>query len=89
MLLSFPNPSRRFDATKSRVRFWGYDGVIEISFFVEGAALQKVSPEVSNSDVGLLKAFDATRTRIYEVAEKVYTRGHNTNYTYILTAQDF
>ena len=29
MRLSFPNPSRSFDASKSRVCFWGYDRTID------------------------------------------------------------
>ena len=44
--LSFPNFSRSFDETRNRVRFWGYDSAIEISFFVEAAAVQKLVPEL-------------------------------------------
>ena len=51
MRLSFPNPSRSFDAGSSRVRFWGYDSTIEISFFVEVDALNGLCPEMSNAEM--------------------------------------
>jgi hypothetical protein len=89
MKLNFPNPSRSFDATKNRVRFWGYDSAIEISFFVEGDALRKLCPEMSNVEAGFLEAFDAARKRIHEVADKVYERGSNGSYAYSLAAEDF
>jgi len=40
MRLSFPNPSRSFDASRNRICFWGYDSTIEISFFIEADALK-------------------------------------------------
>ena len=89
MKLNFPNPSRSFDATTNRVRFWGYDSAIEISFFVEADALRKLCPEMSNVEAGLLKAFDAARKRIHEVADKVYVLSRNGSFAYILTAEDF
>ena len=88
MILRFPNPSRSFDVNKNRVFFWGYDSVIEVSFYVEGKALQKLCPEMSSSEAGFLWAFDAAQKRIYEVADKVYVRGKGSN-AYILTAEDF
>ena len=39
MRLSFPNPSRSFDATTNRARLWGYDNAIEVSFLVEEGVL--------------------------------------------------
>ena len=89
MTLSFPNQSRSFDAKKNRVRFWGYDSAIEISFFVEADALQKLSPEMGGAEVGCLKAFDAMRERIHEVANQVYVLGHKGSYAYVLAAEDF
>ena len=91
MKLSFPNPSRSVDADKNRVRFWGYDSTIEIVFFVEANALRKLCPEMSNVETGFLKAFDAVRTRIHEVADEVYVRGGGGKgtYAYILAAKDF
>jgi hypothetical protein len=89
MSLSFPNPSRSFDASRSRVCFWGYDRTIEISFFVEAAALKRLCPEMAGAETGFLKAFDAVRNRIHEVADNVYSRGGKGSYAYILAAEDF
>jgi hypothetical protein len=89
MKLNFPNQSRSFDVKKNRVRFWGYDSAIEISFFVEAGALQKLSPETGGAEVGCLEAFDATRERIHEVADEAYVRGHKGSYAFVLAAEDF
>ena len=56
--VEFPNPSRSFEADENRICFWGYEGVIEVSFFVEEDALKKLYPEMSNTASGFLKAFD-------------------------------
>jgi hypothetical protein len=89
MKLSFPNPSRSFDATRNRVQFWGYDSAMEVSFFVGADALKKLCPEMRSAEAGFLKAFDAARKRIHEVAEEVYARGRKGSYAYILAAADF
>jgi hypothetical protein len=90
MPVSFPNPSRSFDARQNRIRFWGYDSTMEISFFVEASAMQKLCPEVTNEEAALLDAFDRVCTRIHEVAEKVYARNRRSNsYTCILHETDF
>jgi len=88
MTLNFPNPSRSFDAVKNRVNFWGYDSVIEVSFFVEADALQKLCPNMESTEAGFLKAFDAVRNRIYKVAEKAYTRNRKGSHAYVLTAEE-
>ena len=89
MRLSFPNPSRSFDSSQSRVCFWGYDSAIEVSFFVEADALKRLCPEMSSAEAGFLKAFDTTRKQIQEVADKVYVRGGKGTYAYSLSADDF
>lgn len=91
MRLHFPNPSRSFDESSRCVLFWGYDGTIEVSFLVEANALKRLCPEMSNAEAGFLKAFDAARDRIYEVADKLYVRGGGGKgtYAYILAAEDF
>ena len=89
MKLNFPNPSCSFDATKNRVGFWGYDNVIEISFYVGADALTKLCPGMHNAEAGFLKAYGAARKRIHEVAEEVYARGRKGSYAYILAAEDF
>ena len=89
MTLSFPNQSRSFDANRNRVRFWGYDRAFEISFFVDAGALQKICPDMNVAEAGILKAFDALRDRIHEVAGKVYMRGHRGTFACNLAAADF
>ena len=89
MSLNLPNPSRSYDAAKKRVSFWGYDSVMEISFFVEADALKKLCPEMVGTEEGSLKAFDEARKRIYEVADKVYGSARKGAHTFILAAKDF
>ena len=89
MVLSFPNQSRSFDSARNRVRFWGYDTAIEISFFIDADALQKLSPEPISAESGFLEIFDAARDSIEEVADKVYVRNRRDAYAYTLVAADF
>ena len=89
MSLSFPNPSRSFDASRSCVCFWGYDSTIEISFFIETNVLKRLCPETDGAETEFLRAFDAVLKRIHEVADKVYVRGDNGSCAYILAADDF
>lgn len=90
MRLHFPNPSRSFDESHNRVMFWGYDKTMEVSFYLETAALKQICPEMSNAEAESLKAFDNAREMIYEVADKVYRRGEGKGaYAYVLVAEDF
>jgi len=91
MKLHFPNPSRSFDASSSRILFWGYDSTIEVSFFLEAAALKRLYPDIDNTETELLKAFDTARDKIYEVADGVYRRGGGGKgtYAYVLAAGEF
>lgn len=50
MKVKFTNPSRSFEAGENRICFWGYDSVIDVSFFVELNALKKLCPEMSNTE---------------------------------------
>ena len=74
MSLNFPNGSQSYDAKRNLIRFWGYDGALEISFFVEVSALYKLIPQTRDVEAGYLEAFDAARDRIHETARKVYSR---------------
>ena len=87
MTLNFSNPSRSYDEAGSRLRFWGYDGALEVAFFVEVGAFKQISVGTSRSEAALLAAFDRNRGKILEVAAKVYFRGRQSSYT--LTASDF
>ncbi len=91
MKLHFPNPSRSFDEIHNQVIFWGYDRAMEVSFFLDIAALKRLCPEMSNAESEFLKAFDTARERIYEVADNVYRRGGGGKgtYAYVLAADDF
>lgn len=71
------------------MRFWGYDSAIEVLFFVEVGALKRLSPEISGTETESLQAFDAARSQIHDVADKVYGRGGKGTFAYILTAKDF
>jgi hypothetical protein len=85
--LSFPNRSRSYDAKGNRVRFWGYDSALEISFFLEVSALQRLCPVAMDAEAKILEAFDALRERIHEVAVRRYSRRGNG--AYVLAAADF
>ncbi len=87
-MLNFPNPSRSYDPAKSRVRFWGYDSAIEVSFFVEESALKKLCPKMNNVETEYLDAFDTTIKRIHNAAEKVYLRIGKGASGYNLVADD-
>ncbi|MEZ5586506.1 MAG: DUF1488 domain-containing protein [Sedimenticolaceae bacterium] len=91
MKLTFPNPSRSFDESSNRVRFWGYDRAIEVSFFVDVEALRRLSSDLDSTESGFLKTFDASRDRIHEVADKLYVRGGRCrgDYAYVLSVADF
>ena len=89
MTVSFPNPSRSFDASRSRVCFWGYDRSIEIPFFVEADALKHLCPDMDDAEAGFLQAFDTARARIYEVADKVYGRDKKRSNAHSLPAKEF
>lgn len=82
MTLSFPIGVEAHNA----VRFIGHDGMLEIWFFVETAALAPPG-RTRLPETELLSAFDAARGSIYDVAREAYSRGRRTSYT--LTAADF
>jgi Protein of unknown function (DUF1488) len=52
--LSFPNPSRSYDATQRAVQFWGHDGAMEASFFLNEDALRRIEPTMQPSESALL-----------------------------------
>ncbi|MCJ8520767.1 hypothetical protein ABID21_003831 [Pseudorhizobium tarimense] len=77
MTLTFPNASRSFDDVRNVVRFTGYDGMFEVRFHLDAAALSAV--RLSASDY--LRAFDAARSSIYRVATKLYHPKRGRTYT--------
>lgn len=89
MALGFPNQARSFDSTKNRISFLGHDKIMEVSFFIEAEALQKLDPRAGNSETDLLGAFDVAITQIHEAAQKAYKSGNQGSYVYLLRAADF
>lgn len=87
MTLEFPNKTRSFDAIARRVRFVGHDGVMEISFAVDAAALGVFSFATSTLEFQCLAAFDAARLRVNEVARKNYLASRKS--MYVLTVANF
>ena len=84
MTLNFPNWSRSYDATRRSVRFWGYDGAFEFSFFVEEGALCRVAPSKGRGEAALLKIFDDNRERIFKAASVAYSRRRKGSSTVII-----
>ena len=87
MSLDFPNKSRSYDATLRAVRFWGHDGAMEASFFVNEEALKRIHPGMRSDEAGLLSVFDSHRDLIHATACKVYKRGRKGSYE--LSRDDF
>ena len=87
MALTFPNPSRSYDAAGHGVRFWGYDSAMEVPFFIEEGAIARLDGTASRGETGCLLVFDEHRGRIVEVAGLAYSRGRRGSY--ILAAADF
>ena len=87
MSLSFPNRSRSYDATLRAVRFWGHDGAMEASFFVNADALKRIQPDMRLDETGILGTFDSHRDVIHGAAVKVYGRARKGSYE--LIADDF
>lgn len=87
MALTFPNRSRSYDTAYQRVRFLGYDGLLEVPFFIEAAALSNAGSNTISAEEDNLAAFDAARGRILDVARQVYSYGRKN--MYVLTPADF
>lgn len=86
MALNFPNASRSCDARRRFVRFWAYDGSLEIPFFVEAAALAGLAPQATEDEHSMLRVFDQHWDRICMAAERVYAR--NSRGSYLLGEAD-
>jgi len=87
MTLSFPNQSRSYDPESGRIRFWGYDRTIEVSFLLEQDALFRLYPRTEATETAILAAFDRARDRIVEVAARLYKPGRRS--FYVLSAVEF
>jgi hypothetical protein len=88
MALNFPNPSRSYDADRRRIRFWGHDDALEVTFFLDENVLFKLYPRTQNAEAGILAAFDAGRDRIFAVADRMYAPRQRRSF-YTLSPDDF
>ena len=86
-MLNFPNEMRSYDAARRCIRFWGSDGAIEVSFFLDQSALEKIATRAPAGEASLLESFDQNRERILRTARKVYERRRKGSYE--LYATDF
>jgi Protein of unknown function (DUF1488) len=75
MTLGFPNESRAYDATLRAIRFWGHDGAMEASFFVNRDALQRIDPGMRFDEEAVLRVFDVHRDLINVVAPRCTSVG--------------
>ncbi len=89
MSLNFPNVSRSFEAKRNRVRFWGYDSALEITFFVDSGLLARLCPDCGGGEAGLLKAFDTMIERIHDAARKAYNSSRERSDIFVLTESQF
>src|ERR1700687_24827 len=80
IVLSFPNPSRFYDATRRAVRFWGHDSAMESTFFVNEDTLKRLQPNLRPNETSVLAAFDLNRDVIEAAAAKAYARGRKGSY---------
>jgi hypothetical protein len=86
-VLHFPNQSRVFDRTRRAVHFWGHDGAMEWSFFVDEDALKHMQPDMRSDEAGFLGTFDFNRTLIQAAALNAYKRERRSYYE--LASKDF
>ena len=89
MTLDFPNECRSYDAKADLIRFWGYDTVMEVSFFLDAGALRKLNPQMPHEELAYLAEFDAALDRIHKTASKAYARSRTRQDAYFLAAADF
>lgn len=81
MALSFPNPSRSYDAAKRCVWFWCYDNAREVAFLVNDAVLANLEPAMGPAEPEVLAAFDRHRDQILKLARNRYVSGRQSMYT--------
>ncbi|MDP9838661.1 hypothetical protein J2T09_003433 [Neorhizobium huautlense] len=73
MGISFPNLARSFDGKSRCVRFTGYDGMLEIKFYLATEVLASEKSHRNASEGEYLTSFDALRPRILKAATSAYS----------------
>jgi hypothetical protein len=86
--LTFPNASRAYDRTHRCINFWGHDSAFEISFRIDEASLQRLSPQQDLDEEATLRVFDLNRASIERAAHSAYARGRRQTH-HALTVSDF
>jgi hypothetical protein len=71
------------------VCFWGYDQSIEVSFYLDVRALQKMSHEACQLESDCLEAFDSASNQIHKVADEIHRKRGGSVYSHKLTEADF
>ena len=87
-MLSFPNASRSYNATKHCVSFRGYDSIFEVTFELDEGALRAMDVTAPAGEASMLAVFDRNRTKIERAAEKSFARRRRER-LHELTAADF
>lgn len=72
MTLSFPNPTRTYDETRSLIRFIGHDGLNQILFLLPIAVFDREGVPGRRKERDYLLAFDRLRDRILTTARQAY-----------------
>lgn len=69
--------------------FWGYDSSIEVAFYLDVGALQKLDRRTTDLEADCLEAFDTAAKQIQEVASKVHRKSGGAVYSHNLSEDDF
>lgn len=72
MTIVFPNPARSYDEGNRRIRFLGYDGVFEVTFFIGADVLLRPQGGRTGTEREYLDLFDKARAKILDAARKLY-----------------
>jgi hypothetical protein len=85
MGISFPHLARSFDDKNRWVRFTGYDGMLEIKFYLATEVLASEKSHRNASEGEYLTSFDALRPRILKAATSAYARNRSSTIMLDLT----
>lgn len=88
MSIASPNQSRSYNEIERTIRFMGHDGMFEVRFTIGIDTLAKAVAAKLSGEKEALSAFDGTRKRIPDAAEKLYGKSKRSNML-VLTAADF
>jgi hypothetical protein len=71
------------------VCFWGYQNSIEVSFYLDVSALQKLTDGKMELEADCLEAFDVASDQIHKVAAKIHKQRGGGVYSHALSEEDF